>query len=82
MTFEELKRGSEFHQVTEHPSGGFQISPANNTEECVQRFHELVEEELDHIVFEHGYEVFLTHRSTSDPKGRYDTAVIIVANED
>jgi hypothetical protein len=80
MTFEELRRGSEFHQVTEHPSGGFQISAANSTEECLQRVHEIADD-ADQIVFGHGYEVFLKHKSNSDPKGRYNTVVFIVAND-
>jgi hypothetical protein len=61
MTFEELRIGSEFHRVNER-SGGFQIFPANDSEECLQRFHEIVAE-AQAIVAASGYEVFLTKKA-------------------
>ena len=75
MTFEELGRGSAFHRV--YPtSNGFKIAAASNSEECLQRFHDLV---ADAMAYAEGYEV-QPHKSDMDPKGRYDFAEIRITD--
>ena len=78
MTFEELRKGSQFHKVKEHDSGGgFTIYPADQKdEECLQRFHEIVDD-ADQIVSGSGYKLHLTNKSTSDPKGRSNIAIFL-----
>ena len=74
MTFEELGRGSDIHRV--YPtSNGFKIAAANNSEECKQRFHDLVAKSMKTA---EGYEVH-PHASKMDPQGRYDFAEIRIA---
>jgi hypothetical protein len=70
---ESLRSGSDFHEVSIKP-GGFTIKAANDTEECLARFHEIVEEAIERAS-EEGYEI-LPHRSSMDSKGRFDFALI------
>jgi hypothetical protein len=48
---------------------------ADDSEECRDSFHALVTEAIERAQNEH-YEM-KPHRSATDPKGRYDSAVII-----
>ena len=75
---ERLKAGSEFHKVKLHSDGSFSIQAANNdSEECRERFHEIVDEAIAKAPSE-GYGIN-PKRSSRDPKGRWDFAVITIS---
>jgi hypothetical protein len=73
-----LRSGSEFHIVS-LTSDGFSIKAAEEGEEGRECFHEIVEEARSRVVAE-GCEI-KPHRSSMDPKGRWDFAVITVRDE-
>jgi hypothetical protein len=77
MTYLEwLRNGSDFHKVS-LITGGFTIRAADDSEECRQRFHEIVEEARGNAFVE-GYEID-PHPSSMDPKGRWNFATIMIA---
>jgi hypothetical protein len=72
---ERLRSGSDFHKVSP-VSKGFKIRPANDNLECRERFNAIVDEAVVNASVE-GYEI-IPHRSSSDPRGWWDFAVITV----
>jgi hypothetical protein len=75
MSFlETLISASKYHNVRSIPNG-CEIRVANDSEECRHFFHALVTEAIERAPNEH-YEL-KPHRSATDPKGRYDFAVIM-----
>jgi hypothetical protein len=75
MTFlETLISASRCHKVRSIPNG-CEILAADDSEECRHSFHALVTEAIERAPNEH-YEM-KPHRSATDPKGRYDSAMII-----
>ena len=77
MTIDQLRKGSDFHRVEPISKNAFEIRAANDTEECRQRFHVIVHAAIESAA-ENGYQV-RPHASSTDPKGRWDMAVIISA---
>jgi len=70
-----LRKGSNFHKVS-LKRDGFTISAANDSEQCRQGFHEIVEKAIRNASVER-YEIN-PHPSSMDPKGRWDFAVITI----
>jgi hypothetical protein len=74
MSFLEwLRNGSDFHQVSPLPDV-FTIRAANDSEECREHFHEIVEEAIKNASVER-YKI-KPHPSSMDPRGRWDFAII------
>jgi len=74
--FEWLRDGSVAH-VVRPLANGFRIVPADPDSDAVrEQFHRIVEEALGYAA-SCGYELTLLHRSSVDPKRRWDSAVVI-----
>ena len=82
MTIDQLMKGSDFHRVERIGNNAFEIRAPNDTEECRQRFHAIVHSAIESAA-EKGYQV-RPHSSSTDPKGRWDMAVItpLIERED
>ena len=78
MTIDQLRTRSDFHRVERISNNAFEIWPANDTEDCRQRFHAIVHGAIE-CAAEKGYQVRPRAGST-DPKGRWDMAVITPAD--
>jgi hypothetical protein len=75
--FEWLRDGSDAH-VVRPLSRGFRIVPSDaDSEEVREQFHQIVEEARENATAG-GYELTLLHRSSVDPKRRWDSAVVTV----
>jgi hypothetical protein len=75
--FEWLRDGSDAHVVRPLTSG-FRIVPADPDNDVVRdKFHQIVEEARENQVGG-DYELTLLHRSSVDPKQRWDSAVVMV----
>jgi hypothetical protein len=73
--FEWLRDGSVAH-VVRPLANGFRIVPADPDSDAVRdQFHLIVEEALQYAA-DCGYELRLLHRSSVDPKQRWDSAVV------
>jgi hypothetical protein len=77
VTIDQLRKGSDFHRVERISDNAFEIRPANDTEECRQRFHVIVHGAIESAV-KNGYQI--RPHAGSDPKGRWDMAVISPAD--
>ena len=78
MTIDQLRKGSDFHRVEPIGNNAFEIRAVNDTEESRQRFHAIVHAAIEGAA-ENGYRVRPRAGST-DPKGRWDMAVITPAD--
>jgi hypothetical protein len=73
--FEWLRDGSVAH-VVRPLARGFRIVPADPDSDAIrEQFHRIVEEALEYAAG-CGYELTLLHRSSVDPKHRWDSAVV------